>query len=150
MATTDAAFMRDVVAELRPRGVVFLDSLTTGDSVAWRAARDGGLRWMRRSVFLDPDHTSEAAIETQFDLLLARARRRGAALAIGHHQFSRTLNVLERRIPEARRRGVECDGIADNRVRIKAGSRTEIHEQSRIVVAGASRLRDGDVVKIVD
>jgi RND family efflux transporter MFP subunit len=49
----------------------------------------------------------------------------------------------------ARKRRIECDGIADNRVRIKTGS-GEIRERSRIVVAGASRLRDGDLVEIVD
>jgi RND family efflux transporter MFP subunit len=50
----------------------------------------------------------------------------------------------------ARRRRVECDGIADNRVRIKTGGGTEIQERSQIVVAGASRLRDGDRVNVLN
>jgi len=107
LATEDPALMAEVMAALKPRNVVFLDSGTTENTVAWMAARDGGLRWMRRNVFLDAAPRSPEATEAEFDRLIMLARRRGGALAIGHHQFPTTLAMLERKIPIAQREGVE-------------------------------------------
>ena len=107
LATEDPTLMALVMEVLKPRNVVFLDSGTTEKTVAWMAARDGGLRWMRRNVFLDADPRSLQATEDEFARLIRLARARGQALAIGHHQFPTTLDVLERRIPEAQKQGVE-------------------------------------------
>lgn len=105
-ASADRALMDMVMVALKPRDPVFLDSGTIETTVAWQAAQAAGLRWERRTVFLDAER-GPGQIDAAFSLLLKRARTRGQAIGIGHHQFKATLEVLERRIPEAQREGVE-------------------------------------------
>ena len=105
-ATIDAVLMARVMRALKPLGLGFLDSCTVLHSVAWRSARRAGLRWARRDIFLDSDHTT-AAIERQFALAVRKAERKGVAIAIGHHHFPATLEVLERKIPQAEAAGIE-------------------------------------------
>jgi RND family efflux transporter MFP subunit len=51
--------------------------------------------------------------------------------------------------PVARRRKVELDGVGDNRVKIKPGDGTELREGAQVVVAGAARLHEGQLVKVL-
>ncbi len=104
LATEDRVLMAAVMTVVKERGLVFLDSGTTVDSVAWRVARDAGVRWAKRDVFLD-DPMPKPAVEAAFARLVALARSRGRAIGIGHPHPS-TLDVLERRIPEAQARGI--------------------------------------------
>lgn len=97
--------MRRVMQDLARRKLFFLDSMTSPGSVAAREARAAGLPTLVRDVFLDNDRTP-AAIEREFDRLLALARRRGTAIAIGH-PYPETLAVLERRLPSLRAAGIE-------------------------------------------
>jgi len=91
--TADAAGMEMVMTELRRRGLFFLDSVTSPDSVALSLAREIGVPASRRDVFLD--HVDDtAAIEKALGRLLAVARERGTAVAIGHPRAS-TIAVLE-------------------------------------------------------
>ncbi|MEK7476450.1 MAG: divergent polysaccharide deacetylase family protein [Candidatus Coatesbacteria bacterium] len=117
LATESPELMADLMQVLKPLDLVFMDSGTTEKTVAWMAARDAGLRWQRRNVFLDAEYLKRdgaggrirnpAAIEAEFSRLIGLARQRGVAIAIGHAQFAATLETLARRIPEARREGVE-------------------------------------------
>jgi polysaccharide deacetylase 2 family uncharacterized protein YibQ len=97
--------MRRVMLELARRKLFFLDSMTSPRSVAAMEARAAGLPAVVRDVFLDNDR-DPAAIEREFDRLLALARQRGTAVAIGH-PYPETLAVLERRLPLLRATGVE-------------------------------------------
>ena len=105
LATEDRTVMVYVMAEVKKRGLVFLDSATTAETVAWKVAREAGVKWGRRDVFLDSE-PDRAFVDAAFTKLIALARKRGQAIAIGHPLAS-TLDVLERRIPEAQRQGVE-------------------------------------------
>lgn len=117
LATESPELMADLMAVLKPRRLVFMDSGTTEKTVAWKAAREAGVRWERRTVFLDAELVrvrgaangaqSAGLVEAEFARLVSLARRRGHAIAIGHARFAATLGVLERRIPEARAQGVE-------------------------------------------
>jgi uncharacterized protein len=98
--SADASAMRVVLRELAGRGVFFLDSRTTADSVAYPAARALGMAAAERDVFLDPDLDPEA-IRAQFHRLLDLARREGSAVAIGHPHPA-TLQVLAEEVPRAR------------------------------------------------
>lgn len=104
-----SAFTRDPVkmeAALRPllaRGYFFLDSRTVPDSVAYEAARRLGIRSVLRDVFLDHEQNVEA-IRKQLNSLLALARQRGRALAIGH-PHPETVQVLEEILPTLEGRG---------------------------------------------
>lgn len=86
----------DVVAG---RGLFFLDSRTSAQSVGFDAARRREIAAARRDVFLDSERDA-LAIDRQFSALLELASVAGAAVAIGH-PYDETLEVLERRVPEA-------------------------------------------------
>ena len=96
--------MAPVMAALRARGLLFLDSVTSGASVGAAMARRAGVPYAARDVFLDNESSDRAAIARQFARLEAVARRRGSAVGIGHPHRA-TLDVLARWLPEARARG---------------------------------------------
>lgn len=94
-----------LMRELRRRGnLYFVDSRTTVATVAQRVADEQAVPNLRRDVFLDNEQTP-AAIARQFRLLLALARRRGSAVAIGHPHPA-TLAFLEQRLPALAAQGV--------------------------------------------
>ena len=77
-------------------GMFFVDSYTTPASVALQLAVETGVPATRRNVFLDNDR-SPAAIEREFDRLIALARKHGKAVGIGH-PYPETLEFLEQRL----------------------------------------------------
>jgi hypothetical protein len=85
--------MTIVLAELKRRGLYFIDSRTTASSVAFKVARKMALRTARRDVFLD-NSLSGKAIKRQMERLLSLARHRGWAIGIGH-PHKETLRLLE-------------------------------------------------------
>lgn len=104
-ATSDAALMAEVMQVLAERHLYFVDSRTTGGSVALDAARRLGLPAFYRSVFLDDTET------TAYSLGQLREFRRvveeqGAALAIGHPHTT-TLAALARFLPELERDDIQ-------------------------------------------
>ncbi|HMB52604.1 MAG TPA: divergent polysaccharide deacetylase family protein [Thermoanaerobaculia bacterium] len=103
--TADERAMRWVVGEIAPRGLFFLDSRTTADSVGYGLAQGMGVPAAERDVFLDGDLRPEA-IRGQFRRLLEEARREGSAVGIGH-PHSATLAVLEEEVPAAVEAGYE-------------------------------------------
>ena len=102
--TMDKARMAVVMSELKSRGLLWLDSKTTNDSVGPAVARDAGVAALERDVFLDNVDTA-AAVEDQFDRTIATALSRGSAIAIGH-PHDNTIAVLTRRLPGLEQRGV--------------------------------------------
>jgi uncharacterized protein len=103
--SADEPSMTTILGVLSSRGLFFLDSRTSAQSVAYRVATRLGLPAAERQVFLDPDPSPEA-IRAQFHRLLGLARTRGAAVAIGH-PFPETIAILEEEIPKARALGYE-------------------------------------------
>ncbi len=92
--------MRWLMRSAGNHNLFFLDSRTTPNTVAEKAAADAGLRSARRDVFLDDD-PDPVAIHRQFERLLKLAREQGKAIAIGH-PYPETLEYLETRLPELR------------------------------------------------
>ena len=105
LLTADERAMRAVLGVLAGRGLFFIDSRTTADTVAYRVAAALDVPTAERQVFLDPDPRPEA-IRFQFARLLNLARERGSAIAIGHPHPA-TLAVLREEIPVARSLGYE-------------------------------------------
>jgi polysaccharide deacetylase 2 family uncharacterized protein YibQ len=101
-ATSDARVMRDVLSSLPP-GMFFIDSMTVGNSVAGKVAREMKIPTASRQVFLD-DVQSEAAVRTQLAQLTAAAEERGVAVGIGH-MYPVTIRVLAADAPALRARG---------------------------------------------
>ncbi|MFQ5775049.1 MAG: divergent polysaccharide deacetylase family protein [Kiloniellaceae bacterium] len=102
--TASAQGVAYVMRKLKARGLLFLDSMTSRDSVGWLAAQRAGVPYARRDVFLDNDWRDPASIRRQLARLEAIARRQGYAVGIGHPHRA-TLDVLARWLPRARRRG---------------------------------------------
>lgn len=75
--------MTVVLSELKRRGLYFVDSKTSRNSVAYDLAKQMEIRAARRDVFLDND-LSEDALGIQADRLLNLARHHGHAIGIGH------------------------------------------------------------------
>jgi len=79
----DAALMDAVMAVIKPRGLLFLDSKTSERSVAEKRAARAGVPALARAVFLDNERGQQSAI-----LMLKEAERaaltKGRAVAIGH------------------------------------------------------------------
>ena len=85
--------MQAVFEELEKRDMFFLDSVTTPDSVAPHLARETGLDFMQRHVFLDNVRSREA-ITYQLQKAEQMASRHGMAVAIGH-PYPETLEALQ-------------------------------------------------------
>lgn len=105
LLTADRRAMAVVMAVLRQRGLYFLDSRTTAQSVAFAAARAAGIPAAERQVFLDDDPAPEA-IRAALDRLVELAHERGTAIGIGHPRPS-TIAALREAPPVLRAAGVE-------------------------------------------
>jgi polysaccharide deacetylase 2 family uncharacterized protein YibQ len=84
--------MERLMAQLKSRGLLFLDSKTSEASVGYRLARSHGVPAAERDVFLDNERLP-AAIRAQLAEVERIARRHGRAIAIGH-PYPETLEAL--------------------------------------------------------
>lgn len=96
--------MRWVMAELKSRGLVFLDSVTTSDSVAASQAQLAGVPTLSRNVFLD-NVRDQAAILKQLKRAMRMSQRRGLSIAIGH-PYPETIAVLKEWLPKLKSEGI--------------------------------------------
>ncbi|MFH1209029.1 MAG: divergent polysaccharide deacetylase family protein [Candidatus Omnitrophota bacterium] len=103
--TTDREMMTIILTELKRRGLFFLDSYTTKESVVPSVGREIGLPILARGIFLD-NEDSKPAIRAQLNQLKAVAREKGNAIAIGHYR-AKTLEVLAGEIPRFKKEGFE-------------------------------------------
>jgi polysaccharide deacetylase 2 family uncharacterized protein YibQ len=95
--------MEAVVRILKPRGLLFFDSVTSTKSVGAALARAHGLAHASRDIFLDHDRSADA-VARQLAATERLARRRGYAIAIGH-PYDVTLEALKTWMPAAVKRG---------------------------------------------
>jgi polysaccharide deacetylase 2 family uncharacterized protein YibQ len=95
--TEDRTAMQSVLREIQRRGLLFVDSRTSGRSVGLELARQLKMPAAARDVFLDNDQ-APAAIRAQLSRLEAAAKRNGAAIAIGHPHDA-TIEALAEWLP---------------------------------------------------
>ncbi len=93
-----------VMAELKARGLIFLDSMTSGSSVGLGLARRMDVAHAGRDVFIDNEPNNPKYIRAQLAKLETLAKRHGRAVGIGH-PHKKTLDVLAKWLPELERRG---------------------------------------------
>lgn len=108
--TADTESMRVVIAALKARGYLFLDSVTSGRSVAHDEARDGGIPFAVRNVFLDHEDDLDA-IRQQLRHTEQIARKTGLAIAIGHPRDN-TIAALKDWLPSLKDKGFQLVPIS--------------------------------------
>jgi polysaccharide deacetylase 2 family uncharacterized protein YibQ len=104
-ATADLRTMTWVMQELKSRGMAFIDSRTTRNTVAEQAALAQGVPAGRRHVFLDNER-SAVAIARQLAEAVYRSRLQGSAIAIGHLDGI-TIEVLQSELASLSKRGAD-------------------------------------------
>lgn|GEM_PF-703923 len=97
--SADTGSMSTILSVLAARGLYFLDSRTSAQSVGFRVATSLGVPAAERQIFLDDDPRPEA-VAAEFQHLLEIARTRGGAIAIGHPHPA-TLATLAAEVPRA-------------------------------------------------
>ena len=94
--TANRTSMERLMPLIRIRGLFFLDSRTTPNTVAEATAREWHVPTLRRDVFLDHVLTAEA-LSVEFDRALQLTQARGRAVMIAH-PHAITLDFLEERL----------------------------------------------------
>ncbi|MCB1592579.1 MAG: divergent polysaccharide deacetylase family protein [Alphaproteobacteria bacterium] len=102
--TQNRPTMDRVMAELRRRGLYFVDSKTIGNSVAAQAAADAGLAYAERDIFLDHE-INMTFIRNALRNVELTARHKGYAIAIGH-PHDETIQALAAWLPTLKEKGL--------------------------------------------
>jgi uncharacterized protein len=103
--TREPAALAPVLQEIAARGLLFVDSRTTGNSAGSSVAQSLGVAHAARDVFLD-NEIEAGAVRKQLAELERVANRRGTAVAIGHPHDA-TLEALATWIPTMNSRGLQ-------------------------------------------
>jgi polysaccharide deacetylase 2 family uncharacterized protein YibQ len=101
---TDAPAMRVVMGELKRRGLLYLDARAVPTEPVAVAARQLGVPYAARDIFLDGERAA-IAVDARLARLVNLAREHGSAIAIGH-PHAETLAALTRWLPTLKRQGV--------------------------------------------
>lgn len=124
--TRDERGMAAVMAQLKERGVLFLDSLTTPDSVGGAMAARFAVPHVARDVFLD--HVQDRDhVRRSLARLEERARAKGYAIGIGH-PHEETLEAVRPWLADLEARGFALVPVSAILRRIQgspSGSRRE-------------------------
>ncbi|GGW79127.1 divergent polysaccharide deacetylase family protein [Alteromonas halophila] len=97
--------MQALMYEIHQRGLFFVDSRTTSESLAQRVAQEHGVPSAHRHVFIDHQQ-SETFMNQQLRQLETIAQQHGVAIGIAHPHPS-TLAFLSEQLPELNARGIE-------------------------------------------
>tara|TARA_R110002073_G_scaffold28130_3_gene89639 strand:- start:213 stop:1376 length:1164 start_codon:yes stop_codon:yes gene_type:complete len=108
--TADVRALLPVMREARARGLLFLDSRTTANTLAAKIGEAAGATTVSRDVFLDHAVGADGLL-AQLDELENTARATGRAIAIAHpHEL--TLDVLEVWVQGLASKGLELAPIS--------------------------------------
>jgi polysaccharide deacetylase 2 family uncharacterized protein YibQ len=109
--TQDGERLKILMAALRKRGVMFIDSKTAPQSIAEKTAREFGIKAESRDIFID--HVEDRAhVKAALIKIEQIARKRGKVIAIGHPKDV-TLDALEYWIPGLKKRGFDLVPVTD-------------------------------------
>jgi hypothetical protein len=103
--TENLEAMKFLMAELKARDLVFLDSLTSAKSVAYATAKEFGMKSAKRDVFLDNESENAEYIRKQLNELTRIAKEKGHAIGIGHPHPA-TISELRKWLADAEQQGI--------------------------------------------
>jgi uncharacterized protein len=95
--TENEQSMRSLLAMVKGKGLFFIDSVTSPQSLGSHLALEMGVKTARRQIFLDNIH-SEEKIRLQVEKLVELAKKQGTAIGIGH-PHPETLQALTASVP---------------------------------------------------
>jgi len=102
LATENRQLMKIILGELKKRGLVFVDSRTSLESIAYEQAREMELISGYNQGFLDATD-DVAAIEKRMEELETLAQEKGKIIVIAHPRKN-TLKILRARLPLLRKK----------------------------------------------
>ena len=103
-ATEDEKTMRAVLKTLKPTGLYFVDSQTSSQSIAYRAAREMGVSSGENLIFIDNE--PEVNYSKNFiDKAISLVKKRGQGIIIGHPRKT-TLEALKEMTPKLKAEGI--------------------------------------------
>ena len=109
LLTQHPGHMQWLMETLKSRGYLFIDSMTSNESIAATVADENNLPYLTRDVFLD--HVQNRSfVRNKFIELIDKAKQKGSALAIGH-PHPETIQVLSEMLIDVERHGVNLVGV---------------------------------------
>ena len=112
LVTMDEEAMETILSLCRERGILFLDSRTSAETAAPRAARHLGMTIAQRDVFIDNIQERESMIRF-INNGLARAERSGSAIMIGHAWSPDLAPLLSEMYTDLTERGFTFSTLAE-------------------------------------
>ena len=109
LLTAHPGHMQWLMNIIKKNEYIYVDSLTSANSVAKKIAEENQIPFLSRDIFLDNKKDLEY-ITNKFIELVAIAKEKGSALAIGH-PHSNTIEILSRFLKDIDKYGVKLIGI---------------------------------------
>jgi len=100
-ATQDSKLMKIILNEIKKRGLSFVDSRTSLDSVAFKIAKEKGLICGYNEGFLDSVDDLEE-IEKHMKILVSKAKEKSKIIIIAHPR-QKTFEFLKKELPELKK-----------------------------------------------
>lgn len=94
--TADETAMERLVRAMKKEGILFVDSRTTASTKAPAVSEKFGMRYIGRDVFLDHKSGVEN-VKKQIEEAVAKAKKHGTAIAIGHPRPDTIRALIESR-----------------------------------------------------
>ncbi|OSM06770.1 hypothetical protein MAIT1_00371 [Magnetofaba australis IT-1] len=129
--TTDRSAMNAVMGVILQRGLYFVDSRTSGKTVAFSAAANQGVPRAQRAVFID-NTRSKSAILNQLRQLERVGRSHGEAVGIGH-PYPETLAALRSWLPMLARKNIQL--VSASQLLTPHASRAKFADKRRRIAA---------------
>jgi polysaccharide deacetylase 2 family uncharacterized protein YibQ len=110
--TMDKEAMRTILAFCQERGIYFVDSRTTADTVVPDVAKQMGVRIAERNVFIDNEQNKDAMLR-YITGGLTRAQKNGSAVMIGHTWSADLASLLSEQFPNFIEQGYTLKSASD-------------------------------------
>lgn len=122
--TMNRPLMAEFMKVMKAKGIYFLDSRVSPKSIAYDEAKKAGVPTAANGIFLDGPHEAKARRKSPEVLAAAiakdkavcvhwlrysaaEARKKGSAVAIGHHYYHGTYECLVSELPKLQAEGIE-------------------------------------------